>query len=127
MNSNDAISADVREFLIECIDSVAQLEALLLLRGTPQQSWDVPSVAGRLFISNEEAGQILSSLVACELVTTDGTIFRYESSDRERQDLIERVSQSYSRFLIPVTKLIHDKSGRIRKFADAFKFRKEEK
>ena len=126
MNSNDAISGDVRDFLIECIDSVAQLEALLLLRATPQQSWDAPSVAGRLFISNEEAGQILSSLVACELVITDGTFFRYESNDRDRQVLIERVAQAYSRFLVPVTKLIHDKSGRIRKFADAFKFRKKE-
>jgi len=126
MNNNDVISKDVRDFLIECIDSVAQLEALLLLRATPQQSWDAPSVAGRLFISNEEAGLILSSLVACELVTTDGTFFQYEMNDLKHQELIDRVAQSYSRCLVPVTKLIHDKSGSIRKFADAFKFRKKE-
>jgi hypothetical protein len=124
--SDETVSADVRDFLIECIDSVAQLEALLLLRATPQQSWDMPGVASRLFISEGEAAQILSGLVACELVVTDGLTFRFHTQEATRRQLVERVALSYSQYLVPVTKLIHDKSAGIRKFANAFKFRKDE-
>ena len=44
------IPEDVAQFIIEKIDSVAQMEALLMLRENPQQQWDVkPSRKG--FIS----------------------------------------------------------------------------
>ena len=123
---DEPVSADVRDFLIACIDSVAQLEALLLLRASPQQSWDVPSVARRLFIAESEAAQILSGLVACELVVTDGASFRYHARDTAHQQLVDRVALTYSEYLVPVTKLIHNKSAGIRKFAKAFKFRKDD-
>lgn len=122
--TNESIPPDVREFLVECIDSVAQLEALLLLRGSPQREWYIQDIAGRLFISQDEAGHILSALLVCELAKTDGVTFRYSCSDAEHRQLIDRVAQVYSRYLVPVTTLIHDKSKSILRFAEAFKFRK---
>jgi hypothetical protein len=38
--------------------------------------------------------------------------------------VIGRVDEVYARQLIPMTNLIHNKPGRIREFADAFKIRK---
>jgi len=124
--SDSPITVDVRDFILEYIDSVAQLEALLILRSSPQQTWDIPTVARRLFIVEAEAAQILSGLVASELATTDGTTFSYCIRDTGRRELVDKVAQSYSQFLVPVTKLIHAKSVGIRKFASAFKFRRDD-
>jgi len=60
--TEDTIPLEVREFLLECVDTVAQLEALLLLRESPQREWDIPSLARRLYIGEAEARSILSSL-----------------------------------------------------------------
>lgn len=123
--TEDTIPLEVREFLLTCVDSVAQLEALLLLRESPQRKWDIPGLASRLYISEAEARAILSSLVACELADSDGSTFSYQPQEASRQRLVENVAVTYARCLVPVTRLIHDKALGIRKFADAFKFRKD--
>jgi len=45
--------------------------------------------------------------------------------DGERQLLVDGLAQSHAKFLVPLTRLIHDKASGIRKFAAAFKFRKD--
>jgi hypothetical protein len=65
------IPEDVAQFIIEKIDSVAQLEALLLLRDNPQQQWDVAAVAKRLYIDDEQPGKVLARLREV-LLQTDG-------------------------------------------------------
>ena len=69
--SSTLIPEDVAQFIIEKIDSVAQLEALLLLRDNPQQQWDVAAVAKRLYIDDEQAGKVLARLREV-LLQTDG-------------------------------------------------------
>ena len=123
--TEDTIPLEVREFLLECVDTVAQLEALLLLRESPQREWDIPSLARRLYIGEAEARSILSSLMACGLVRSDGSTFCYQPQEPIRQSLVESVALTYARCLVPVTRLIHDKASGVRKFADAFKFRKD--
>jgi hypothetical protein len=123
---DEPVPPEVREFLLECIDSVGQLEALILLREAPQQEWTVPELARRLYVEEGEAAKILSGLVGCELAATDGTAFKYFVSDDERHGLVGSVARTYSRCLVPVTQLIHDKALGIRKLADAFKFRKDQ-
>jgi hypothetical protein len=115
----------VRAFVVRCIESVAQLEALLLLRGPPQLAWNVPAVARRLYVEEGEAAKLLSALVSCELAVTDGAAFHYHPRDAEMMDLVDRLAETYARSLVPVTKLIHERDTAIRKFADAFKIRKD--
>lgn len=69
--SSTRIPEDVAQFIIEKIDSVAQLEALLLLRDNPQQQWDIAAVAKRLYIDDEQAGKVLARLREV-LLQTDG-------------------------------------------------------
>lgn len=123
--TEELIPADVREFIVECINSVAQLEALLLLRGTPEREWDVPALARRLYIGEAEAQALLRDLVACELAASDGATFRFSTRDEGHKALVDGVALAYKLYLVPVTRLIHDKSQNIRKFADAFRFRKD--
>ena len=122
---DDPVPTEVRDFVVRCIESVAQLEALLLLRGPPQLAWNVPAVARRLYVEEGEAAKLLSALVSCELAVTDGAAFHYHPRDAEMMDLVDRLAETYARSLVPVTKLIHERDIVIRKFADAFKIRKD--
>lgn len=123
--TQEGVPAEVREFLLACIDSVAELEALLLLREHPGQDWDAGALARRLYVTDTEGAKILEHLVRCALAVRTGTGFRYYVRDAERQRLVDGLAQSHAKHLVPVTRLIHDKASGIRKFADAFKFRKD--
>ena len=57
--ADDLIPDDVKEFILENIDSVAQLEGLLLLRGNPEASWSVEEIARRLYIDQKQITEIL--------------------------------------------------------------------
>jgi hypothetical protein len=123
--SENPVPEPVREFLLEHIDSVAQLEALLLLRQSAPQSWDPSQLAKRLYIDETEARTVLSGLVAGNLVVTDGATFQFCPESDEHKSLIDAVTDSYAHYLVPVTTIIHEKAAGIRKFANAFKFRKD--
>ena len=123
--TEEGVPADVRDFLLACIDSVAELEALLLLRESPGQDWDAAMLARRLYVGEAEGAKILEHLVQCELAARTPAGFRYHVRDDERQRVVNRLAESYARYLVPVTRLIHDKASGMRQFADAFKFTKD--
>lgn len=123
--AEDLIPEDVRDFVIKHIDSIAHLEALLLLRGNPDEYWTVDSTASRLYISEKETASVLSRLCSLGFITVDDGVFRYTCEDPELENMVARLEKLYARHLIPVTNLIHTKPSRIREFADAFKLRKD--
>jgi hypothetical protein len=116
---------DVRDFILEHIDTVAQMEALLLLREDADRSWTAAEVARRLYVEETAAAGAVARLAAAGLCVRQDEGCRYEPGNAERRALIDRVADAYSRYLIPVTNIIHDKPARIQKFADAFRFRKD--
>ena len=120
---DDVIPDDVRDFILRHIDSVAELEALLLLRAN-REPWDVPRTAARLYASQDQIKDVLTHLSADGLLVKENERFRYETSG-EQADIIDRLAEVYRRNLIPVTNVIHTKPSRVREFADAFKFRKD--
>ena len=128
--SPDAIPADIAQFILEKIDSVAEMEALLLLHRSPGQEWDVAAVAKRLYVDDRQAHAALARLVEEKLLVTrpnDPTRFLCSSGAPELKTLFDRVSEVYSKQLVPVTNLIHSKpKTRVQEFADAFKFRKDD-
>src|SRR6185312_2635182 len=48
--ADNPVPPEVRLFIFDCIESVAHLEALLLLKDSPEQDWDVSSLARRLYV-----------------------------------------------------------------------------
>lgn len=107
--SSTLIPEDVAQFIIEKIDSVAQLEALLLLRDNPQQQWDVAAVAKRLYIDDEQASKVLARLREEELLVPEpgqSFAYRYEPGspvlsqmvDRGGQDLCETSCPDYESY-----------------------------
>jgi hypothetical protein len=122
------IPDDIRLFLVQNIDSIAQWEGLLLLRGTPEKEWGVDEAATRLYISQEEALRLLTPLVARHiLVATEkpSFSFRYHPKKTELEILITRAAELYRRHLIPITHIIHSTKNRVQQFADAFRIRKD--
>jgi hypothetical protein len=123
--ADEPLSDDVRDFIIRYIDSVAQVEALLLLRGNAHEGWDVAKTAKRLYASEQGIAEALKRLHDDGLLGFEGGLYRYGgSASPELQTQVDRLAQVYSRNLVAVTNMIHAKPRRIRKFADAFQFRK---
>jgi hypothetical protein len=119
------IPADVHNFILRHIDTIAQLEALLLLRSDPEMRWNAKEIAKRIYTSEQEAEGLLIRLAQDGLLQEAGDLYWYACNDPMERRLVDRLADVYSRHLIPVTNLIHGKPRRIRQFADAFKFRKD--
>jgi len=122
--AEDPIPADVREFIEKNIDTIACLEALLLLRANVECSWTSAAVAGRLYIGETDADAILHRLTTAGFAEKAEGSFRY-TAEPALDAMAGRLTDLYSRHLIPITNLIHSRSGRIRAFASAFKLRKD--
>jgi hypothetical protein len=126
--ADDPLPSDVKDFLLRHIDSVAQLEALLLLRGHADLTWSAETLAKRLYISVQETAEILAHLCADGfLAALDGEPpqYKYHCPSRAQADMVDQVADLYAHYLIPVTHLIHTKPRtRVQAFADAFKLKR---
>lgn len=125
MMTDQPVPDDIRDFIQRHIDSVAQLEALLLMRNNPGERWDTAKMARRIYTSEEETAELLARLAADGFLSTSDAGYAYDRNDAAKRDIVDRLALVYSRHLIAVTNIIHAKPRRIRQFADAFKFRKD--
>jgi hypothetical protein len=123
--ADEPIPDDLREFIFAHIDSVAQLEALLLLRRDPSKDWNPGSVAERLYITEGEAADLLTRLNDDGFLVVNAGSYRFGPRSVGHRQMTDRVADAYSHHLIPITNLIHGKPRRIREFSDAFKFRRD--
>lgn len=116
---DDPVPATLRAFLLEHIDSVAQLEALLLLRraGKPLPT---ETVAAELYVPEPAAAAELAALQARGLVEAGTEGWRFLPNH-----MVDLLAETYAKALIPVTNIVHGNPLRLRRFADAFKFRKD--
>jgi nucleoside-diphosphate-sugar epimerase len=115
---DNPIPLDLQIFIVRHIDSIAQIEALLLLRRHAPEKWDLASTSQRLYISEQETLEILENL--CE----EG-IYHFACRTPETEQMVKRLAEAYAENLIAVTNIIHGKPRRIREFANAFKLRKD--
>jgi Mn-dependent DtxR family transcriptional regulator len=125
-----AISAEIRQFILDNIDSVAQLEALLLLRSGSGRTWNVSTVARHLYIQQTAAAEALRVLHERDLIVLadpGGVAYEYGPKTPERVRLVEDLATVYARQLVAVTRLIHAKAaGDAQGFSRAFRLRKDE-
>ncbi len=120
------IPVDVGQFILDRIDSIAQLEALLLLRASPDTWWACKGVAERLYISPEECRPVLDGLCKRGLLLSrdpaEGGSYRYRPETGELREMVDRLAYYYTKHLVPVSHLVHAKARtRLEGFARAFK------
>jgi len=127
MPDQDNDRAEVDRFLLERIETVPHLEALLLLWHSRPKAWSASAIADALYVSADAAREILDDLARQNLVAVSGSTADYfYESEMVRDRVTGLVDLAYRQELIRITRLIHSKpSAAIREFARAFRLRKE--
>jgi hypothetical protein len=121
------IPQDVVRFLAEHIESVVQLEVLLLLQSRATAAWQAPDVAAHLRISPDWTEAALAKLARGEILAVDNHQYRYAPRTPELARTIESLAAAYEDRRVSVISLIFSKPPNpIRQFTDAFRLRKEE-
>lgn len=123
-----AIPSDVLQFVAENVDSVPELETLLLLREGQTRAWGEEEVAARVYVSRAAARTILEALRRKHLVVAHGDplLYRYRPEQAGKAELIGEVAAAYRLHLVPMATFIHAKApASVREFARAFDFKKE--
>ena len=121
------LPADVRRFILTSVPSVPYLEAVLLLRGESEKTWDAAQLARRQYVPERNGVELISLLKSSGIAEAvgDTSAVRYAPT-AELGELLDRVAQAYASDLVAVTDLIHSRiDRRAQQFADAFRFRKE--
>jgi hypothetical protein len=125
----DDFPIDVRQFIDQNIESLAQLEALLLLRKDPQRSWDAAEMAQALYVPVEMAQALLAEFGRrqfAKVMPISDVRYTYNIVDAKLDDLIGRVAAEYQERRVGVISLIYSKPlNKVQTFADAFRLRKE--
>jgi hypothetical protein len=121
---------EVRRFIADHIDSVEQLEILLLLYQHPERTWDAESVARELRVAAGSAGERLEDMAHAGLLARkDGNPaeYRFAPESAELGDAVRGLSTAYSERRVTVINLIFSKPvDKIRTFADAFRIRRDD-
>jgi hypothetical protein len=127
MVPEEEIPAHVLQFVAENIDTVPELETLLMMSQSPGRTWLVADVASRNYISEQNAAMILSALQRRGLVAGDSPPrFRFNPMTDEIAALVAELARCYQTNLSRIATFIHSKpSASIKEFARAFDLKKE--
>jgi hypothetical protein len=129
LRSND-LPEDVRQFIADHIESVEQLEILLLLHQHGGRVWTAESVARELRIAPLSAGERLDELARASILSRiqgSATEYRYAPGSASLQAAVSGLATAYSERRVTVINFIFSKPvDKIRTFADAFRLRKDD-
>jgi hypothetical protein len=117
----------IDQFILEQIDSVTHLEALLLIWNSRPKVWSAEDMGKVLYVRNEFATKILDGLSQRGLIATPASgTYTALVADEERTTLLEEVDAAYRRELVRISSMIHSKApAGVRDFARAFRFTKD--
>jgi len=119
----------VDRFILEQIDGVPHLEALLLLFNSQPKAWTADEMARSLYVHSEVASKILDSLVQRKLIAVSPDKpgeYGYSPDDAEKNSLMQSVDAVYRKEVIRISSLIHSKaSAGVLDFARAFRIKKD--
>ena len=121
--------SDVYRYILEKIDSVPHLEAIILLWNSRPVGWTVEDLASRLYLSPNKVTELLNDLIRRRLVQrTEGAPqrFSYLPAGEEQDEWMYRVDVAYRRELVRISTMLHSKtSPSVREFARAFRIMKD--
>lgn len=119
----------VDRFIVEQIDSVPHLEALLLIWNSRPRIWSVDETARSLYVDHDTAAKILNGLAQRNLIAAVPDrpgLFHYSPTSKETDELLKLVDVTYRKEVVRISSMIHSKaSAGVRDFARAFRFTKD--
>lgn len=120
---------DVDEFILQNIDSVPHLEALVLLWNSRPVGWTVEELASRLYVPLDRVAHLLRDLARLQLVAESPASppkFSYLPKSDEQNDLLRSLDDAYRKDLVRISTMIHSKAASgVREFARAFRLKQE--
>lgn len=126
------ISEELKRFIHAQINSVEQLEVLLLLKAKPHKDWSAAEVSDALFIQPASAAVRLAALHSGGLLSSPNVahpaaVYRYDPHSPVLDRMVGNLELAYKERKHSVITLIFSKpSENIRVFSDAFKIRRED-
>jgi hypothetical protein len=124
----DDLPPPLKQFIEQHIESVPQLETLLLLRRDPQRGWTAAEIAKELYVPEEASATLLVDLARRGFATGASPESRsvYRCRGEEENRLIDQLAEVYRERRVAVISLIYSKPlNKVQTFADAFRFSKE--
>lgn len=126
----DVFPNELKLFISQYIESLAQMESLFLIRQNPQRSWDAAQIAKALYISPEMSASMLDELHRSGFLARDPSAdpcYRYQPSDPEADRLLSELSDYYqARRVAVITEIYSKPVNKVQTFADAFLLRKDD-
>jgi hypothetical protein len=125
MDETRSRQSEVDQFIIEEIEGVPHLEALLLLWNTRPRQWSFQEMSQALYLTPEQTQPILQDLVQRRLVLLVSDSYSY-NQDHPKNAVIELLDKMYRKEVVRISTMIHSKpSASVRAFARAFKLHKD--
>lgn len=119
------IPNSVVRLITDSIDSVPELEALLLLRQRRDRVWTPAETAVYLYVSMPIATYVLELLAGRGFLIHAERGYRYQPVTRDLGERVSELALAYTHHLIAVTSLVHRKHTMdVRELAEAFRLRK---
>jgi hypothetical protein len=123
----DEIPGDVRQFIERNIESLAQLELLLLLHNDKSRLWDAAELSKLMGFSTAMTTGLLRDLTSRGFAMVTGEKYRYGVADSATEHSIATLSETYRTRRVAVTTEIYSRPNKqLKSFADAFRVRKEQ-
>jgi len=128
---------ELRAFLRSNISSFEELEALMLLMGTPQQPWSVREVAAALNFPEESVEAALDALSSNDLLQRasgrdQSAVYRFQSPERSGT-VLAKLQQAYGEQRLTIFQIMNAnalervRSSAARRLADAFRLDRSKK
>lgn len=121
------VPAEVRRFIAAEIESVGQLEVLLLLRGVADKDWTAEEVARALVMQRPAVAAWLEQMATRGLLHAADDRYRFAPPSAEVERAIDRLAESYARYRVAVIEAIFSRpSEGVTRFPDAFRIRRRD-
>lgn len=126
---SSAIPESVKRLIADHVESVSQLEVLLLLQRDRETRWTSAEVARTLKTAPELAEATLSKFARAGIAAVDVdeagvAVFSYRPSTPALRNTVDALAEKYATHKTTVISLIFSTpSDSIQDFADAFRFR----
>lgn len=125
--STSRLPVDVKELLTNHIDSVGQLEVLLIFFNHPEKEWSPVSISQELRTNVTSAANQMAKLASTGFIkNVSGDLYVYDPVTEALRHKVEQLQHSYKEMSVAVISFIYEKpSDKLKGFADAFKIKKD--
>ena len=123
------LPVEVKQFIDRQIESLAQLETLLLLRQAPERTMTAAEIAKAMYVPPESSLAVLKDLERRGMVKPMAAAdprYLYQPADEATAKIIDALAQLYDERRVAVISQIYSKpTSKVQTFADAFRLGKE--